>query len=731
MFVEEEESNHINLEKYWLILKRRWLTTTVVIGSVFGLTGLVTFSQKPVYQAHGKLLLKQQSGSSSLTGLSQNVGELNGLTNTSNPIETEAEVIRSNPLIKETIDRVQLRGKNGKPLEINAFLTNLNVTGVQGTDVMEISYKSGDPEQAAAVVNYLMSAYLENNIQVNRADVTAAKKFLRKQLPQIEDRVVRAEAALRRFKDANQVVSLQEEAKVGVEALKELTAEIARVQGQLEGTKSRSKGLQNQLELTSKQAANLTSLSQSSGVQQMLTEYQKVQGELAVARTRLTEQHPTVINLINEEQALKEQLEKRVVNTLGTRVSISDKNLQIGELKQTLTAQLIQSEVEKLALEQQVGVLRKTFLTYNARMKALPRLEQSQQALQRKLQVAQSTYQQVLKQLQEVEVVEQQQLGNARIVSQALVPQDSISPKIKINLILGGFLGVLLGTGAALLMEIIDTVVRDIEQAKRLLGLPLLGTIPLVGEKNKKNKSIWQGREELLVLNNPYSPVNRAFEMLQANLSFTVSDKELQVIAVTSSCPNEGKSFVCANLAVAISQLGKRVLLIDGDMRRPRQHKIWQLPNFSGLSNILVNQAQLPLSVQEALVTLDVLTVGQLPPNPVAILDSQRMATVVKEAAANYDFVIIDTPALTAVADALVIAKFVDGVLMVVRPGEVETGAVRTAKSALGQSRVNVLGMIVNGVSGGSSYGGNYSSSHYYVDKLNKKNNKLPGIEVG
>ncbi|MGB3638786.1 MAG: polysaccharide biosynthesis tyrosine autokinase [Rivularia sp. (in: cyanobacteria)] len=731
MFVDEEDNNHINIQKYWLILKRRWLTTTVVIGSVFGLTGLVTFSQKPVYEAHGKLLLKQQNGSSSLTGLSQNVGDLNGLTNTSNPIETQAEVIRSNPLIKDTINNLQLTGQDGKPLEISAFLTNLKVTGVQGTDVMQISYKSGDGEQAAAVVNYLMSAYLENNIQVNRADVTAAKEFLRKQLPQIEDRVVRAEAALRRFKDANQVVSLQEEAKVGVEALKDLSTEIARAQGQLEGTKSRSKGLQNQLELTSKQAANLTSLSQSSGVQQMLTEYQRVQGELAVARTRLTEQHPTVINLINEEQALKEQLEKRVVNTLGTRVSISDKNLEIGELKQTLTAQLIQSEVEKLALEQQVTVLRKTFLTYNARMKALPRLEQSQQALQRKLQVAQSTYEQVLKQLQEVEVVEQQQLGNARIVSQALVPQDSISPKIKINLILGGFLGVLLGTGAALLMEIIDTVVRDIEQAKRLLGLPLLGTIPLVGEKNKKNKSIWQGREELLVLNNPYSPVNRAFEMLQANLSFTVSDKELRVIAVTSSCPNEGKSFVCANLAVAISQLGKRVLLIDGDMRRPRQHKIWQLPNFSGLSNILVNQAQLPLSVQEALVTLDVLTVGQLPPNPVGILDSQRMATVVKEAAANYDFVIIDTPALTAVADALVIAKFVDGVLMVVRPGEVETGAVRTAKSALRQSRVNVLGMIVNGVSGGSSYGGNYYSGDFYGDKKTHKHRKLPGIEVG
>ena len=639
-------------------------------------------------------------------------------------------MIRSNPLIEETINQLQLEDKDGKPLEISVFLSNLKVTGVQGTDVMEISYKSGDREQVAAIVNYLMSSYLENNIQVNRADVTAAKEFLRKQLPQIEARVVRAEAALRRFKDANQVVSLQEEAKVGVEALKELTGEIARAQAQLEATKSRSQGLQNQLQLTSKQAANLTNLSQSPGVQQVLTEYQKVQDELAVARTRLTEEHPTVINLIKKQQALREQLEKRVFNIVGTNDYISEDNLQIGELKQTITAELIKSEVEKLALEQQVGVLRKTFLTYDTRMKALPRLEQLQQALQRKLQVAQSTYQQVLKQLQEVEVVEQQQLGNARIVSQALVPQNSISPKIKVNLILGGFLAVILGTGAAFLMEIMDTVLRNIEEAKRLLGFPLLGTIPLVGEKGKKKKSLTEGHEELLVLNNPYSPVNTAFEMLQTNLSFTVSDKELRVIAVTSSCPNEGKSFVSANLAVAISQLGKRVLLIDGDMRRPRQHKIWQLPNLSGLSNILVNQAQLANTVQEALVTFDVLLVGLLPPNSVAILDSLRMASVVEEATEFYDFVIIDTPPLTAVADALVIAKFVDGMLMVVRPEEVESGAVRAAKSALEQSRVNVLGMVVNGVSGGSSYGGNYYSRGYYEENTNEKDEKLPGIRV-
>ncbi|WP_088243912.1 GumC family protein, partial [Calothrix rhizosoleniae] len=552
MPANEEDNDYIDLQQYWLVLKRRWLATTLVIGSVSSLTGLITFSKKPVYEAQGKLLLKQESVA--LNGLSQKVGELSGLTNTSNPIETEAEVIRSNPLIQKVIDRLQLQDKGGQTLEIDAFLSNLKVKGVRGTDIMGISYKSTDQEQAAAIVNYLMDTYLENNIRVNRADVTAAKQFLRKQIPQIEARVVRAEAALRRFKDANQVVSLQEEAKVGVQALKDFTGEITRAQAQLEGTKSRSQGLQGQLQLTRQQAVSLTSLSQSPGVQQVLTEYQKVQDELAVARTRLTEEHPTVRNLANKELALKQQLEKRVVNIVDSPEYIPEKNLQIGELKQTITGELVKSEVERLALEQQVGVLQKTFLSYHARMKALPRLEQLQRALERKLQVAQSTYQQVLKQLQEVEVVEQQQLGNARTISQALVPKKPISPKIMLNLALGGFLGVLLGVGTALLLEAMDKSLRNVEEAKRLLGYPLLGSIPQVGG-DKGKKKLEEGQEELPVLNSPYSPVSTAFEMLQTNLSFTVSDKELRVIAVTSSCPREGKSFVSANLAVAMSQL--------------------------------------------------------------------------------------------------------------------------------------------------------------------------------
>jgi capsular exopolysaccharide synthesis family protein len=728
---EQEDRDYVDLQQYWLILKRRWLVTATMIGSVFGVTALASFTQKPVYEAQGKLLLKQQSGASSLTGLSEKVGELSGLTNLSNPLETEAEVIRSNPLVQKTIDKFQLKDKQGEPLEIDAFLKNLKVKGIRGTDVMELSYRSTNQEEAAGVINDLMNSYLDNNIRTNRAEATAAKDFLRKQLPQIEKTVVEAEAALRQFKDKNQVVSLAEEAKVGVEGLRDLSEEITKAQAELAGAKSRSVGLQSQLELTTRQAVKLSTVSQSPGVQQVLTEYQKVQDEMAVAQTRLTAEHPTIQNLIRKGQALREQLEKRVGQIVSSPESVTEPNLQIGQLKQTLTAELVRSEVERLALVNRVGVLQKAFLSYHARMKALPKLEEQQRALERKLQVAQSTYQQVLKQLQETEVIEQQKVGNARIISEALVPQQPVSPKIALNLALGGFLGVLLGVGTALLLEAMDKSLKNSEEAKRLLGYPLLGSIPQVGGKGKKDSG--EGEEELPMLNNPYSPACTAFEMLQTNLSFTVSDKELRVILVTSSSPGEGKSFVSANLAVAMSQLGKRVLLIDADMRRPRQHTIWNLSNFIGLSNILVNQAQLPNTAQEALVTLDVLPVGTTPPNPVALLDSQRMATLIQEATKEYDFVIIDTPPLTAVADALVVGKLVDGMLLVVRPGEVESGAVNTARSLLEQAKVPVLGMVVNGVSEGSGYGGYYYSQGYYGRREGEKNEngRVPGIKVG
>jgi succinoglycan biosynthesis transport protein ExoP len=707
MSINQEDQDSIDIQQYWLILKRRWFVASVVMASVIGATAFVTYTQKPVYESQGKLVFTKKDGASSLSSLSDKMGELGGLTNLSNPVDTEAEVIRSNPIVMKTINELNLKGKKGAPMSMDGFRQILKLKTIRGTDVMELSYKSTDKREAANVVNSLMKHYLASNISTNRAEAIAAREFLSQELPKVERRVTEAEIALRRFKEKNRVVALDVEARVSLESLGNLTEAITRSQGELAAAYTRSVALQNEMKLTTQQAVDLSSLSQSTGVQQVLTEYQKTQHDLAIARTLYTNDNPKVVDLLLKEAAQKKELEARVTETVGNSNSLPKQNLQIGELKQALTQDLVKSEVERLALTNQVGELRKVFIVNKSRLDSLPRLEQQQLQLQRQLMVAQTTYQELLRQFQLVQVMENQNVGNARIISEALVPEIAVSPKKPLNLALGGFLGLLLGAGTALLLESMNQTLKNIEEANRFLGFPLLGTIPQYGEKKRKN-TVVEGLQEVPLLDQPYSPVSTSLEMLNTNLGFTISDKELQVILVTSSTSGEGKSFVAANLAVAASHVGKRVLLIDCDMRRPRQHRIWEIPNLLGMSNILAGQNELEPAIHTVFSNVDMLPAGKIPPNPVTLLDSQRMADLIEEARQDYDFVVIDSPPLTAVTDPLIIGKFADGLLLVVRPGRVEYSALKSAKSLLNQSKVPVLGMAVNGVSEESGYGGYY-----------------------
>ncbi|MBD2363128.1 polysaccharide biosynthesis tyrosine autokinase [Anabaena minutissima FACHB-250] len=724
---DQEEQDFINFQQYCLTLKRRWLLIALIIGSVFGLTGLVTFSQKPVYEANGKLLFNKQSGVSSLTGVSEQVGQLSGVTNLSNPLETEAEVIRSNTISLKTIADLQLKDAEGNLLELDAFLRLLTVKSVRGTDILQLSYRSTDAQEAAKVINSLMSAYLENNILVNRSEARAAREFLDKQLPQVEAKVAESELALRMFKEKYQVVSLGEEAKEGVKQLNDLSNQMTRLQAQLADARSRSGALQKQLALTTKQAVALSTLSQSNAVQQVLTEYRKVQDQLAVERSRYTDEHPVIVNLLEKEQALRQHLERRVSQTVGINESIEEQDLQVGQLQQTLTTDLVQIEVQRLGLENQVGVLMKAFVLYQARMRSLPRLEQTQLRLERQLQVARTSYEQMLKRLQDVQVVENQNVGNARVISEALLPKKPISPRIALNLALGGFLGIFAALGIALLLESVDKSVKTAEEAKRLLNYPLLGTIPIFDQKARLANG--EKSTELPVLNNPYSSVNAAFEMLQINLGFTLSDKELKVIVVSSSVMGEGKSFIAANLAVATAQMGKRVLLIDADMRRPHQHDVWQIPNMMGLSNVLVGQSEFGKTTKEVVVNLDLLTAGTIPPNPVVLLDSQRMASLIAQAKEDYDYIIIDTPPMSMLADAMIVSNLADGMLLVARPGVVNSAAAKATKDLLEHSRVGVLGMVVNGVES-DHYRHNYYD-YYYSNSGEKHSRNKDKIKSG
>jgi capsular exopolysaccharide synthesis family protein len=694
-----EYSEEIDFQKYWLVLRRRWLPGLGVFGIFVVLAALAASLQKPIYKAEGKLLFKPDQ-SSDLTGLKNGIGDVVRLGEKSEPLNTEAELLASYPIAQETVKALALRDKTGKPLDPEILLKKLKVKTTTGTDILQISYEDTDPKVVAAVVNKIMDAYISTNVVNNQAKAKAARIFITKELPSVEATVRQADAELRKFKEENKVVALEQEASAAVNAISSLDNQIAQLQAQLANVTAQSESHRNQLGLSREEAVAVTSLSQSPGVQEVLTELQKLQTQLAGERRRFLDTDPTVASLKRKEAELSALLQERVDQVLGSQKSVPIKDLQIGQLKQDLTANFVQSEVERSGLVNQLTVLYDTRAAYKNRSNILPKLEQIQRELERRVTASQTTYATLLSKLQEAQVAENQIIGNARIISVAQIPKKKAGPSKTKYLLAGGLVGTLLGIATAFGLDLIDRSVKTIKEAKELFGYTLIGVIPALGKSGKTSRqgSLEQTVPKVFARDIPQSPINEAYQMLQANLKFLSSDKELKAIVVTSSVPREGKSEVSANLATAMVQVGRRVLLVDADMRHPSQHHIWELTNSVGLSNILVGEAELNAALREVMPGLDVLTAGVIPPNPVALLDSKRMASLIETFSKNYDFVIVDTPPLAGIADAPILGKMADGILLVVRPRVVDSANAKAAKEFLARSGQNVLGLVANGV---------------------------------
>lgn len=698
--MENQESS--TFSKYSQILQRRWIPGVGVFIPVFALSLVASSLKKPSYQAEGKLQFQRTNTTSTLTGFGTEVSKLEPVVqdNKTNPLNTEAEVIRSYPIIQKTINQLNIKNDKGAVLKTNDFLKKLTVKDVKGTDVLQVSYNDTNPKAAADVVNTLMAAYLEHNVSYNRSAIAAARKFLEKQLPSAESVVSKAEAELREFKEKNKIVSVQEEATKAVELLTELQKQISDIKSQIADSTSQAQANRQKLGMNSQQALTMTSLSQSSGVQEVVTELQKTELQLADRREVLQDTHPEIIKLQNKATTLKGILQNRV-GIAGGNIQPIGLDLQQGQLKQQLSSELIQLESRRLGLTSQLATLTDLEKQYRQRLDNLPKLEQAQRELERNVQAAQSTYSLLLQKLQESRIAENQNLGNAQIISQAPTPDEPVSSPT-VNYLSGALLGLLTSMATMYLLETRDKYIKNIDEAKELMQLTLLGVIPSFNKPKSifrsSNDEIETSSPKIVVRDTPRSPSSEAYRMLRANLKFISADKELKVIVVTSSVAQEGKSTVAANLAMAIAQMERRVLLVDGDLHRPIQHNIWDLPNNEGLSNVIVGQSDARTAISRVMDNLYVLSSGLVPPSPASLLDSKRMATLIESFRDNYDCVIIDTPALSVGADAATLGQMADGVLFVVRPGVVDVVNAAFAKDLLEKSGQNVLGQVVNGI---------------------------------
>jgi polysaccharide biosynthesis transport protein len=684
------------------VLLRYWLIETVLFSCVFGLTAFTTFQQKPIYEASGDLIFKKNDQTSNLTGVAAGIGQLESVA-ASSPLNTEVQVIRSTPVVTQTIKALSLSENK------ESFLAKLDLTVVKGTDVLKVTYKSTNPREAASVVNQLMSSYILNDVQTNRAQTVAARQFINDQLPKVEQDLTKAELALRHFKEENKVFALQEEAKSSIEVVAALDKQITETKSGIASINEISNDLRNRVGIGSEQAVTLSKLSESKAVQDASNELQKIDGQLAIQRTLYQDTHPSVTRLERQKATLQKLLQTRIEQTLGSNATVSSKDLQMGALDRSLVTDLVKAEVERGGAQQRLRTLTDAFEDYKQRLETIPQLEQSQKILERKVEVNRTTYEALLKKLQEVQLAENQTIGNARILSASALPVSPVSPKVNQNLLTGASLGLLLAIAAAIALQSTDTLLRGSDEVKILFGYPLLGILPNLGEKMPNVPSVF-------VRDNPQSPISEAYRMLQTSLQFLSSDRKIKVIVVTSTIPGEGKSTISSNLAVAMAQRGRRVLLVDADMRRPTQGSIWGMQESEvGLSNVLVGDATLSASIQCTIPNLHVLKTGPIPPNPIALFDSQYMSTLINEWSQIYDHVIFDTPPLLAVTDAMVLGKIADGILLVARPNILNSRSASRAKTLLEQSGIRVLGLVTNDV---ITEDKNYYMYHYeYLKK--------------
>jgi non-specific protein-tyrosine kinase len=342
--------------------------------------------------------------------------------------------------------------------------------------------------------------------------------------------------------------------------------------------------------------------------------------------------------------------------------------------------------------------------------------------LRRDLQVLQSGYTSLTGSFEGIRLEEAKQLDTLLVTEEARPPSRPIRPKTLQDTLLAAVVGALLALGIIYLIEYLDDVLKDPDDVKAALGLVTLGAVPVIGETDSES--------ELIMLAGGQSASTEAYRVLRTNLQFVAVGRPLHMLLVTSALPTEGKSVTSANLAVALAQSGRRVILVDCDLHRPRQHKLLELRNNIGLTMALLDdQADLTALLQETPVPgLRVLTSGPLPPNPAEILGSDRMHTVLAALAGQAEILVLDSPPILAVADSAILASQVDGVLLVLDASSTRREPARRGLASLQHVQARVVGVVLNRVpTRRAGYYYYYSYGHYYraADSASRRNGRL------
>ena len=686
------EPMELTLSDIFKILKRNRLLILSILFAVLVITAFYAFLSPKIYEASATLKMNTGNESSLLRLASSVPSFILPAGGVQSDYQTSIEMIKSRRTLEKVIDDLKLqqldRFKKLSKDEIMKFLLEkIEVQPIKDTSLVKISFQDKDREFAEKVVDAVVNSYIQTLEEVAQNEASNTRKFIESQLPQIEERLNKAELALQQFKEKNKIFLIDEQTKLLLENLTNFESQLLQAKISMEEAKKESEAIQKILSKEEKMMVTSQMISDNPVVVQLRSKLIDLNVELAGLLTKYKSTDQQVVALKRQISEVEKQLQNEVAKI------VSQEQRTINPNYQTLLSQLIALEVRINTNDAYIQALEKVINNYQSQVDGLPKLERELFGLMREREIAEKLYTMFVQKREEARIQEAGASSGVSVVDEAFVPNIPVKPNKKLILAIGFVLGIFLGVLGAFGKEFMDKTVKDVREIHYLAGdVQVIGQISKADEPNP----------DLITVVQPYSMASENFRLISSNILFSLPNgKSSKVLAVTSSVTQEGKSFVAANLAISFANGGVKVALVDLDMRKPRLEELFGIKTSDGLSDYILSRVKIDdICVQEVLgiKNLDFFPIGSIPPNPISVLNSSKIPELIEILKERYDLIVVDTPPVLPVADTSRMSNFLDGTLLIVRLNKTPKDAIVESLNILKRSKHNVLGIVINGV---------------------------------